>query len=508
MTPAQAHNLFLRLRGQFEAHDPALRTLTLKLRHKHFLPHPKARDLAWYDERDGTVNLMVQALEGPAGRVEGLLAHELGHALDVDASRSYAERRADRLAKQVLGLPVRYDDEDVQNTLRGVAPRPARLPENREVKMRNPNDYTKAAYPYEVFYQRQVGKRVVTGSVPVASKAEADDCVRGMKRSPDVIEAFVRKRNPASEGFTPIGSGRRADAFVKGSVVEIGVKPVDGQYDLGKEITMLARSLAPARAKKHLPDIQRLRVDREGANNVYYYKMPYYPDVKWSDAVADQADLVRAATRRSLPDMDSRWLDYEELDDLQPSLKEALLSLQAAARQLGLVEGRRYDKAGWDPAWPNFSVSSDGQLVLRDFVACESAEKDLAVLWGNGKQTNPARGYKMPEAQARHTAEGLRQRMVEDGADTYKKKVKWVQRHIPSIDDPVSFVGWVTKGERGRVVRNPAANPARGSTPSLQKQIASLDRRIELAEEAGVAPHALIEKRDQLVARRRSRRKA
>jgi hypothetical protein len=68
---------------------------------------------------------------------------------------------------------------------------------------------------------------------------------------------------------------------------------------------------------------------------------------------------------------------------------------------------------------------------------------------------NPHRGYHMPEAQARHTAEGLLARMLADGADTFAKKVKWVKRHMPNIDRPRTFVGWVTKGERGRVVRNP-----------------------------------------------------
>ena len=203
MTPAQAHKLFLRLREQFAAQDPRLHNLVLRLRRKHFLARPKPRDLAWYETSDGTVNLMLRALDGPSGRVEGLLAHELGHALDLDPSQPYAERRADTLAKRVLGTPVRYDQDDVQNLLRGVSPRPSRLPENRGKQMkrnygkRNPNEYTKAHYPYEVFYQRVVNDKIVTGSVPVATKQEADECVWGMKKAPNVIEAFVRRRNPS-----------------------------------------------------------------------------------------------------------------------------------------------------------------------------------------------------------------------------------------------------------------------------------------------------------------------
>ena len=67
---------------------------------------------------------------------------------------------------------------------------------------------------------------------------------------------------------------------------------------------------------------------------------------------------------------------------------------------------------------------------------------------------NPSSGAKQ---RARHTAEGLLTRMKADGADTFAKKVAWVKKHMPSIDRPRTFVGWVTKGERGRVVlsRNP-----------------------------------------------------
>lgn len=60
----------------------------------------------------------------------------------------------------------------------------------------NPNEYTKAQYPYEVFYQRKVKGKITSGSVPIATREEAEACVRGMKRSPETVEAFIRKRNP------------------------------------------------------------------------------------------------------------------------------------------------------------------------------------------------------------------------------------------------------------------------------------------------------------------------
>lgn len=248
MTRDEAHQVFERLRGRFAAKHPAMAKVRLRLARKHFLKHPAARDLAWYEPSERTVYLMERALAGHAGRVSGLLAHELGHAADSDTSRPYAELRADALAKAAIGRPIRYDAGDVQNLEVGVTPRPPYLHENKPMKR------------------------------------------------------------------------------------------------------------------------------------------------------------------------------------------------------------------------------------------------------------NPAKGYKMPEAQARHTAEGLLARMKADGADTFAKKVKWVKKHIPSIDRPRTFVGWVTKGERGRVVyqRNPKA--------SVKQQILALDRRIKAMEEAGYAPHSLIEKRDLLVAKVRRRK--
>jgi hypothetical protein len=101
-------------------------------------------------------------------------------------------------------------------------------------------------------------------------------------------------------------------------------------------------------------------------------------------------------------------------------------------------------------------ISDDGEVCEVEMglrrVSVRAA--DFAVM---GKARNPKKGYKMPETQARHTAEGLLHRMLADGADTFAKKVAWVKKHMPSIDRPRTFVGWVTKGERGRVVlsRNP-----------------------------------------------------
>lgn len=114
------------------ARYPAVRHVRLVIRRRHFLPHPEPRDLAWYE--DGTVTLLEAALHGPAGRVGGLLAHELGHAADPVPHAAYAERRADAMAALALGQPILYDHGDVQNLDEGRSPRPAYLPENRPHK--------------------------------------------------------------------------------------------------------------------------------------------------------------------------------------------------------------------------------------------------------------------------------------------------------------------------------------------------------------------------------------
>lgn len=64
-------------------------------------------------------------------RVLGLLMHELGHAVDFlvtpDHPNHGSERRADSIAQQIWGIPIRYDGDTVQSTCCGVHPRPAHL---------------------------------------------------------------------------------------------------------------------------------------------------------------------------------------------------------------------------------------------------------------------------------------------------------------------------------------------------------------------------------------------
>ncbi len=65
-------------------------------------------------------------------RMEGLIAHEFGHAILLHIGvDDHTERDADRMAEQTFGVKISYDTEDVQTTAYGVRPRPAYLDDER-----------------------------------------------------------------------------------------------------------------------------------------------------------------------------------------------------------------------------------------------------------------------------------------------------------------------------------------------------------------------------------------
>lgn len=429
MNDAQAQRTFDQLRGRMARRYPVLASVRLRLTDKHFLARPAARDLAWYE--DGVVTVLRKALRGPKGRLEGLLAHELGHAADPDTSKPYAERRADAMAKAALGVPVRYDVGDVQNLHHGVTPRPARLHENRESEMkRNPNEYAKAQYPYEVYYQKMAKGKVHTGSVPVATKAEANECVQGMKRSPQVIEAFVRKRNP---------SGRQWYYLVADNYYV----PVGRFADL-QSATLAAQNLMAS--NRALVGLKLM------SSKDYYYGRKRNPALKMGEGQPWLQGMERLRSSKL----------YAKSNG---SLEEALLSAGYYAKKneepIYMYAGNSYGFAIWRTSRKKSDaldpINNTGNKII---VVLPDLTVTVHPVEGGRKlpKRNPAKGYHMPEAQARHTAEGLLARMKADGADTFAKKIKWVKTHMPNIDRPRTFVGWVTKGERGRVVlkRNPS----------------------------------------------------
>jgi len=63
-------------------------------------------------------------------RIEGVLCHELGHAMLFHLGHlHHSERDADEVAEQVFGTPIFYDRDTVQSTMHGVSPRPDFLPQ-------------------------------------------------------------------------------------------------------------------------------------------------------------------------------------------------------------------------------------------------------------------------------------------------------------------------------------------------------------------------------------------
>lgn len=61
-------------------------------------------------------------------RIEGILRHEIGHALAFAARfPDHTERDTDEIARLMFGDVIRYDADDVQTVGAGVTPRPRRL---------------------------------------------------------------------------------------------------------------------------------------------------------------------------------------------------------------------------------------------------------------------------------------------------------------------------------------------------------------------------------------------
>lgn len=83
-----------------------------------------------------------------------------------------------------------------------------------------------------------------------------------------------------------------------------------------------------------------------------------------------------------------------------------------------------------------FGVPSYTSVVLEDLSA-----SDLARLAGAVRVVaNPG----LTKAGKRH----LIQTMHRAGADTFRKKMAYVRRHMPHVTDPAAFVGYVMQGEK------------------------------------------------------------
>ncbi len=173
------------------------------------------------------------------------------------------------------------------------------------------------------------------------------------------------KRNPPSKGYKIIGSGGNAKAYEKDETVELIVAPdLYGKklkYDLSRELMILARSEAPEKAKKHLPDIKRSRIDAVEINGRAYaeivYSMPFYSE--------------------DLSSLNERYFDV--IDENEGELPDDLFDALSI-----VFEIRKKYRAKLDLRLPNFSESKSGDLIIRDPLVCLQTGYDsikLSDLW-------------------------------------------------------------------------------------------------------------------------------
>lgn len=126
-TEKEARRIFARELARCTDVFPEVRGTRLVLRERHYIKHPEDRDLAWHDADARTVFLMRRGLARSPACLRGVFRHELGHACDPDFGPG-GEARADRIARRVFGVPVRYTCDGVQHASHGAPTRPSWLP--------------------------------------------------------------------------------------------------------------------------------------------------------------------------------------------------------------------------------------------------------------------------------------------------------------------------------------------------------------------------------------------
>jgi hypothetical protein len=117
--------------------------IDVELRIGREVEFPLVRNCAYCMATDPIrIVLAPKMADASADRIEAVLRHEFGHAIDFAAGEraitdlasrlrypmpTTPERRADEIALLVWGKPIRYDNDTVQSICRGVYPRPAYL---------------------------------------------------------------------------------------------------------------------------------------------------------------------------------------------------------------------------------------------------------------------------------------------------------------------------------------------------------------------------------------------
>ena len=102
------------------------------LREGHTDEFPKRRNMAYCMKEYGNGRITIVCApklnRERMDTIEGVLCHEFGHAILFHYEQmEHGERDADKAAEVLFGRKIRYDDELIQSTTRGVHPRPAHL---------------------------------------------------------------------------------------------------------------------------------------------------------------------------------------------------------------------------------------------------------------------------------------------------------------------------------------------------------------------------------------------
>ena len=141
MSEAQLIQTFDRLMGRTTQFLPHFHVQLLL---GHPADYPKKRNCAMCMYRDTAAGRQIDILVAPKvltmgqGRQEGLMRHELGHAIEFylgePALRQWmpglpngVERRADAVAERLYQAPIFYDHDLIQTTDGGTRPRPVHL---------------------------------------------------------------------------------------------------------------------------------------------------------------------------------------------------------------------------------------------------------------------------------------------------------------------------------------------------------------------------------------------
>lgn len=135
---ARIRRLFEAERSRFSRRFPRLASTTLDIADQPCNSDAETcapRDIAWcsWGRRGGqktgpmAIHFVRRALTLPRENLVAVLRHEFGHLADDRVDEPGAERRADRIASEVGGELIRYDDQDLQTIGPGSPRRPGHL---------------------------------------------------------------------------------------------------------------------------------------------------------------------------------------------------------------------------------------------------------------------------------------------------------------------------------------------------------------------------------------------